>query len=313
MNQHQVQQSAKKRNITSPSKTQTSITSFSSSASTQNKKSNNNPTPPRTAVDRAMTSIMPSEHPKMPPRLLTLEKSPVNETAGDSRLANNPYKTLADGDDEEEILNLFEDKEQTSRDKVKETLNTPGNVHDEEEPIINDQEKIILSNKAQQALRKLRTAKRALLDSAIRAELEEVYGKVELLSPLKPLEEPQDKEDVIRTSTEDEKDSGEGSNIPSSNTQVATSSNQSSSTNPNAQEQTPQENTQKTPAASPTSRNVSFAIAVSGPPNSNNLAGVTPLPTQQISPITHTLRRQMKVSYMLIDLLTQLKWINLSL
>ena len=57
-------------------------------------------------------------------------------------------------------------------------------------------------------------AKRALLDSAIRAELEEVYGKVELLSPLKPQEEPQDKEDVIMTSTEDEKDSGEGFTHP---------------------------------------------------------------------------------------------------
>jgi hypothetical protein len=94
-----------------------------------------------------MTSILPSEHPKTPPRLLILEISLVNEMAGDSRLANNPYKTLADEDDEEEILNLFEDTEQPSRDKVKETLNTPGNVQDDEEPIINDQEKIILSNK----------------------------------------------------------------------------------------------------------------------------------------------------------------------
>ena len=94
-----------------------------------------------------MTSILPSEHPKTPPRLLTLEKSPVNETTEDPRLANNPYKTLADGDDEEETLNLLEDNGKKSRDKVNETLNISGNVQDDEEPIINDQEKIILSNK----------------------------------------------------------------------------------------------------------------------------------------------------------------------
>lgn len=116
MMQHQVQQTAKKRNITSPSKTQTSITSFSLTASTQKKKFNNNPTPPRTAVERAMSSILPLEHPKTPPRLLTLEKSPVDETTEDPRLVNNPYKKLADGDDEDETLNLVEDNEQKSRD-----------------------------------------------------------------------------------------------------------------------------------------------------------------------------------------------------
>jgi hypothetical protein len=40
----------------------------------------------------------------------------------------------------------------------------------------------MLSRKAQQALRKLQLAKKALLDTSIRAELEEVYGLVELIT-----------------------------------------------------------------------------------------------------------------------------------
>jgi len=43
-------------------------------------------------------------------------------------------------------------------------------------------EKVMLSRKAQQALRKLQMAKKALLDTSIRAEVEEVYGPVELIT-----------------------------------------------------------------------------------------------------------------------------------
>jgi hypothetical protein len=237
-------------------------------ASTQNKKFNNNPTPPRTAVERAMSSILPLEHPKTPPRLLTLEKSPVDETTEDPRLVNNPYKKLADGDDEDETLNLVEDNEQKSRDN--EIFNTSGNGQDDEEPIINDQEKIILSRKAQQALRKLKVAKRALLDSTIRAELEEVYGKVESFSPLKTQEETNDNEDVIMTSTDDEKLPGEDSHISSNSTKGPPASNKPLAINPNAQEKPLQDSTQKSSAASQPCRTVSFANAVLGPTNSNN-------------------------------------------
>jgi hypothetical protein len=144
----------KKRNYASPQKLQTSIAHY-----TNQKKMNNKPTPPRTAIDRAYKAITnqslispPKAHP----------------------LSNNSYKLLADAEED-----------------------TPNHTHPQEDPhsisgnsLETDQEtdedgssvtstplsKLSLSRKAQQTLRKIRSIRKVLMDYSLRAEIEAVLG-----------------------------------------------------------------------------------------------------------------------------------------
>jgi hypothetical protein len=159
--------SNKKRNYGSPQKTQTSIVS----CLTNQKKQNSNITPPRTAVEHAFQAIT------APPISSHQHKN--------GALANNPYWLLADNTDpdehEETTLTCLEPYEE-------EILNRRTHAQNEDEQADSlsidgsSPERQLLSRRAQQTLRKIRSIKKDLLDTSVRAEIEEVLGKAGLES-----------------------------------------------------------------------------------------------------------------------------------
>jgi hypothetical protein len=153
----------KKRNYTSPQKTQTSIVTFTNQNAPQ-KKFNSNHTPQRSAISRSQELILG----------LT---SPPN--AGKNlALSNNPFNVLSQEEEEEEDISrslVGMSKEVADPD----TASFKTGDTEETEPsstTISSAEQALLSKRAQQALRKLRLARNALTDSSIRKELEAVYG-----------------------------------------------------------------------------------------------------------------------------------------
>jgi len=207
--------SNKKRNYTSPQKTQTSIVGFQ-------KKLNNNTTPPRTAINHSLIAITASQVPSTPP-----SKSP---------LSNNPYRLLVE---QGEPLELSEETSQriTNRDtdpKGSETSALPAPMDG-----FSSTEKVLLSRKAQHALRKIRSIRKVLMDNSIWEELEAVYGagcvdpiaqdilkgsdtSAEPLSPDSDADmtnyeddaEPQDLDDLVNKSSGEETDSLKTSGLP---------------------------------------------------------------------------------------------------
>jgi hypothetical protein len=144
----------KKQNYASPQKLQTSIAHY-----TNQKKLNSKPTPPRTAIDRAYKAI--TDQSLIPP--------PKAHT-----LHNNPYKLLADTEEEpmdngqhpEESLsvtgNSLETAQETDEDGSSTTSTSPSNL--------------LLSKKAQQTLRKIRSLRKVLMDNSLRAEIKAAMG-----------------------------------------------------------------------------------------------------------------------------------------
>jgi len=99
-------------------------------------------------------------------------------------LSNNPYRALLHDEadeEEEELLESLVRVNQEVSPNTGEDLTASSKIRNTEEtassPItISSPEKVLLSKKAQQALRKLKIAKKALTDTAIREEIEAVYG-----------------------------------------------------------------------------------------------------------------------------------------
>jgi hypothetical protein len=156
----------KKRNYTSPQKTQTSIVTFTNQNAPP-KKFNSNHTPQRSSLSRSQEAIMRiSSPPNISMKLA---------------LSNNPYKALLQEEEEEELLESLVGVNQEVSPNTGEDLTASSKIRNTEEIAsssinISSPEKVLLSKKAQQALRKLKIARKALTDMAIREELEAAYG-----------------------------------------------------------------------------------------------------------------------------------------
>jgi len=150
---------ARKRTFVSPQKTQISITSFS-----RQKKQNNCATPERSALTRSFNSIT-TTGPK-------LNSPPVH-----NKLSNNPFQPLAEGDNEEEEMSnntietpaITETETETTSTSMIESVSTISS------PIASPEKGI--SRKAIHALRKIRTARKVLMDSSLREELDKLLGE----------------------------------------------------------------------------------------------------------------------------------------
>lgn len=187
--------SSKKRNYISPQKTQTSIVAFSNTQ----KKQNSSITPPRTAIERSLKAITAGPTPSSPPKTLIL--------------SNNPYKLLADQEDSTNTSSGSQ--EMYSSEASTKGVDTDGVSVSSEG--LSSPEKALLSRKAQQALRKIRSARRVLMDNSVRAEIEAAYGagcvdsisQDTLSGSTKPLD--QSTTDVDMTNAEDNAEDDAGS------------------------------------------------------------------------------------------------------
>jgi len=180
MNQNSPENSNKKRNYISPQKTQTSIVAVTNQKAPQ-KKINNNTTLPRlvSALSRSQKAILGIRSPPAPNKNLAI--------------SNNPYEALSQEDDEDEV-NTEDDALQTTQassttkgdmgsdksvDRENASFLTPDRTDETastSSTTISSHEKVLLSRKAQAALRKLRAAQKMLTDASIWAELELAYG-----------------------------------------------------------------------------------------------------------------------------------------
>jgi hypothetical protein len=89
MSQSTPTSSNKKRNYSSPQKTQTTIVAFTNQKASQ-KKLNSNHTPQRSALSRSQEAMLGLKSPR--------------STGKDLALSNNPFNALSQEDEEEEIL-----------------------------------------------------------------------------------------------------------------------------------------------------------------------------------------------------------------
>jgi len=150
---------ARKRTFVSPQKMQIPITSFS-----RQKKQNNCATPERSALTRSFNSIT-TTGPK-------LNSPPVH-----NKLSNNPFQPLAEGYNEEEEMSnntietpaITETETETTSTSMIESVSTISS------PIASPEKGI--SRKAIHALRKIRTARKVLMDSSLREELDKLLGE----------------------------------------------------------------------------------------------------------------------------------------
>ena len=147
---------ARKRTFVSPQKTQTSITSFS-----RQKKLNNCATPERSALTRSFNSIT-ATGPK-------ITSPPIH-----NKLSNNPFQPLAEGDNEEEETS----NNTTETPATTETeMETTSNSTPESNSTMSSPERKGISRRALHALRKIRTARKVLMDSSLREELDKLLGE----------------------------------------------------------------------------------------------------------------------------------------
>ena len=131
----------------SPQKLQTSIVSYSN-----HKKLNSNPTLPRTALDRAFQAITDSTW-KSPPKA--------------QLRSNNPYNLPAETgeDDPDEFDDSTEDLTNESEVSSRVVKSTEAET---DSTITNLPSKLLLSKKAQQTLKKIKSIRRVLMDNSIR-------------------------------------------------------------------------------------------------------------------------------------------------
>lgn len=143
-----------KRNYISLQKTQKSIVAFSNQ-----KKQNSNITPLRTAIEWSVRAITAPQNPKSPPKNLAL--------------SNNPYKLLAD-QEESADADVSITQEIETNEAFSKAIDVEGVSVSSEG--LSSPEKVLFSRKAQQALHKIRSARRVLMDNSVRAEIEAAYG-----------------------------------------------------------------------------------------------------------------------------------------
>jgi len=151
---------ARKRTFVSPQKTQISLTSFS-----KQKKQNKSPTPERSALSRSYNTITAMGH-------------TINSPPSQLKLSNNPFTPLAEEDNEDEIRDNTTGESQQSTPSITETdIDSDSTFDSPTNSFITSPEKKLLSRKAPQALRKIRTVRKALMDNSLRDELKAVLGK----------------------------------------------------------------------------------------------------------------------------------------
>jgi hypothetical protein len=149
---------ARKRTFVSPQKTQISITSFS-----RRKKQNNCTTPERSALTRSFNS--------------TIALGPkVNSPPAQNKLSNNPLQPLAKVDNEEEEMTNTSSESNQSKPSITETETTSTSTL-ESCSTTSSPEKKGLSRKALHALRKIRSARKVLMDTSLREELDRLMGE----------------------------------------------------------------------------------------------------------------------------------------
>jgi hypothetical protein len=149
---------ARKRTFVSPQKTQISITSFS-----RRKKQNNCTTPERSALTRSFNS--------------TIALGPkVNSPPAQNKLSNNPLQPLAKVDNEEEEMTNTSSESNQSKPSITETETTSTSTL-ESYSTTSSPEKKGLSRKALHALRKIRSARKVLMDTSLREELDRLMGE----------------------------------------------------------------------------------------------------------------------------------------
>jgi len=262
----------KKRNYASPQKLQTSIDHY-----TNQKKMNNKPTPPRTAIDRAYKAIT---------------NQPLISPPKAHPLSNNPYKLLADA--EEETPNHTQPQDYlhgisgnspsvpgTSLETEQETDEDGASVSSS--PLSN----LLLSRKAQLTLHKIRSIRKVLTDNSLRAEIEAVLGTDNIVPSLNDgsvtdgLENPLRNELISETNQEGLQETAmqideerfQDQNFNSTNGNTKSSISPNSSTHAPQETQSPLEANQDIPPKGQTTstvKNVSFAASVSNSKNPIN-------------------------------------------
>ena len=266
----------KKQNYASPQKTQTSIVTY-----TNQKKINNNPTPPRTAIERSYNAI--------------LSQTPCSPLKAGG-LSNNPYRLLADNNEEHEETELDTTQaSEISEDQASNDLDSKSDAS------LKPPEKCLLSRKAQQTIRKIRSLRKALMDTSLCSEIEAVLGPDSLDSV------SQEGSQCSKTSNSSDKPEGpqEEGKVDDMIVDQEDTSNKTEASNslkdlPSAEQETPpqeqpvstsddqqevhlnvppilgsQRNSvpPSTGQAIQCTRNVSFAATEGGKPNSHNLRG----------------------------------------
>jgi len=236
------------------------------------KKQNNNITPPRSAIARSQAAILGI---KSPPA--------ANKLAID----NNPYSALTQGeeDEEEQDVEIPDPEENKTRKMTNEkatqqegTEETASHLTEGSSP-----ERKLLTKKAQQTLRKIRSLKNLLLDNSVRAEIEKVLGKgdiesisMDIINNGNKEEEEKEMEKSELSSDRDRNQADvEMENVENAdNNSAKKTSEKPSATNQeepkhseNTQAQSVDERSQGSSSISrdsPSSKNVSFAAAVTG-------------------------------------------------
>jgi hypothetical protein len=271
--------SHKKRNYASPQKTQTSIVTFYSNS----KKQNNSATPPRSAIDRSYLAINTgaAANRTSPPKTSTIR--------------NNPYSLLADTEDDDnpsmgDQTSDGRTENSATMVSVSSSQATPGKSYDNSvqgsstiedpmSPLLDQQQdqdsiattKKLLSRKALKALRRIRMAKKLLLEDDIRAELAEVFGNTTDLSD--ELNLPISKNPVQEDVEMSQNDDGSSASLSSNSThqQQTASTGQHAEVTTKSTKDTTHKNTNSGTGQTPsTNRNVTFAEATANR-NCNNL------------------------------------------
>lgn len=155
----------RKRNYASPQKTQTSIISYN-----LQKKVNHNPTPDRPLM-RSFNSITGSSRTSLSPPHQQL------------KLSNNPFNPLSDQEEEEEATEVdspspSKSPQMPSKNSQSDTASISSETDlSSAASFLTVQERTILPRKVQHALRKLRMAKKVLMDTSFREEIESALGE----------------------------------------------------------------------------------------------------------------------------------------
>jgi hypothetical protein len=96
-------------------------------------------------------------------------------------ISNNPYQALSEDDDEEAEQDLEETKELPENQEMTTEEDPPSTGEEKDTESLSmdgsSPERRLLSRKALQTLRKIKSLKNALMDNSVRTEIEEVLGK----------------------------------------------------------------------------------------------------------------------------------------
>jgi hypothetical protein len=252
---------ARKRTFGSPQKTQSSIITFSK------KKQNQSQTPERTALTRSFKAITTMNTVSSPP--------------AKSRLNNNPFTPLAKEEENEEEIEEVDNTTPGSQHSTMSTAETYSTYDSTRDPsIVSSPEKKLLSKKALQALRKIRTARIALSDASLREELDGLLDKgiIDYFSQetvgktLNNVETSRNEDERAKKHEEEEKEVNQNKNVNTQEMEIEIEDG-SQAASAQTSQKSREANSLQTPEKSQGSgKSVSFAKAVAeGPTNSQSL------------------------------------------